>query len=164
MIHFKSESNEHYTPEEVLKKAYAFLGWIDLDPCADPGKRVPAHDHFTQEHDGLSREWYGKIWVNPPYGRELPKWTQKAIEEFEEGRASEILILVPSRTDTKWYHSLSPYTRLFFKGRLKFLNPGNKGNSAPFPSALFYLGDRDEEFLEFFGDSGEISKPLNRPY
>ena len=132
MIHFKSESNEHYTPLEVLSKSHGFLGWIDLDPCADPGKRVLAQSHFTQEHNGLQREWYGKVWMNPPYGRTIGHWIRKAYEESLRGNL--VVCLVPARTDTAWWHDYASKGHIeFIRGRLKF---GGHSNPAPFPSAI----------------------------
>ena len=77
----------------------------------------------------------GRVWCNPPYGREIAKWVQKGFESVQAGAASVCVMLLPARTDTKWFHSYV-YNKAeirFVKGRLKF---GNSKNSAPFPSMV----------------------------
>lgn len=83
--------------------------------------------------------WEGKVYLNPPYGREIGRWTRKFAGEWRVGRMKEGMLLVPARTDTKWWEELLPIRPLFlfFHGRLKF---NEHENSAPFPSALVFLG------------------------
>jgi len=123
-VHFMSQSVDWATPEwlyQELDKEFHF----DFDPCPLYGAQ--------SESDGLSVEWGGATFCNPPYGREIGKWTRKAKEEAMKGKT--IVLLIPSRTDTKWWHEdIMPATEIrFIKGRLKF---GGSKNSAPFPSAL----------------------------
>ena len=77
--------------------------------------------------------------MNPPYGREIPKWVEKAYESAKSGEAT-VVCLLPSRTDTKWWHDhvMKADTIRFIKGRLKF--DGHK-NSAPFPSVIAIFGN-----------------------
>ena len=117
-----SKTNEHYTPTKVVNHVIEFYnGVIDLDPCSNSvdNPNVPAEFHYAVELDGLQLPWAGKVFVNPPYGRELNKWVNKTVYEYESGRAREILLLVPSRTDTQWFTSLNPYPRVYLVGRLK---------------------------------------------
>ena len=72
--------------------------------------------------------------MNPPYGREIGKWMKKAYAESLRGNT--VVCLVPSRTDTKWWHEYATKGKItFIKGRLKFKQNGKSG-SAPFPSAI----------------------------
>ena len=76
--------------------------------------------------------WSGTCWMNPPYGREIIKWMKKAYQESLKG--CTVVCLVPSRTDTIWWHDYAMKGEItFIKGRLKF---GNQSNPAPFPSAV----------------------------
>ena len=96
-----SNSNEHYTPIQIINDVIEFYhGVIDLDPCSNSlvQPNVNAEFHYTAELDGLRLPWAGKVFVNPPYGRELPKWINKAVCEYESQRVREVLLLVPSRT------------------------------------------------------------------
>jgi len=123
-VHFMSQSVDWATPAwlyEELNKEFHF----DFDPC-------PLYGADGQV-DGLSIEWGGANFCNPPYGRVIGKWTSKARQEAEQGKT--VVLLVPSRTDTKWWHEdcMKADEIRFIKGRLKF---GDATNSAPFPSAL----------------------------
>lgn len=162
-----SETNEHYTPKELLERVADFYGGIlDLDPCSNSKEdpNVVSRFQFTVENDGLAQAWFGKVFVNPPYGRSLKAWAAKSVAEYKTGNCKELLFLAPSRTDTAWYGMLSPYIRCNIRGRLKFINEANQGNSAPFPSVLFYLGDRKADFYDSFYPIGEIVEQVDRFY
>ena len=86
---------------------------------------------YSPEEDGLSQEWEGVCWMNPPYGREITKWVKKA----SESNKATVVCLLPARTDTAWFHDYI-YGKAeirFIRGRLKF---GDGKNSAPFPSMI----------------------------
>ena len=86
----------------------------------------------------------GRVWCNPPYGREIAKWVRKGFESVQAGTASVCVMLLPARTDTKWFHNYV-YNKAeirFVKGRLKF---GNSKNSAPFPSMVVVFKQNKEE-------------------
>ncbi|MDQ3562709.1 MAG: hypothetical protein M3436_00740 [Pseudomonadota bacterium] len=154
-VHFSSETPEHYTPKVALDAIISCLGEIDLDPCGNPGEpNVPAHRHYTEADDGLAQDWHGRVFMNPPYGREIGAWVRKLHSEYGEARrVTEAIALVPSRTDTEWFRVLRDYPVCFISGRLTFV-----GNSdpAPFPSAIFYLGDNLRSFTSSFCGLGDI--------
>jgi len=119
---FTSIKDDWRTPKkfyEELDKEFNF----DFDPC-------PTNPTF----DGLSIEWKKRNFVNPPYGREIGKWIKKGYEEWKKGKT--VVFLIPSRTDTRWWHNyIMKSTEIrFIKGRLRF--EGYSGGSAPFPSAV----------------------------
>jgi hypothetical protein len=99
---------------------------------------------FTAEDDGLSLPWFGAVFLNPPYGRELPKWTAKALAEIVHGRARIVIGVLPARPDTRWWHrDIAGHANIsFLRGRLRF---GDGVQSAPFPSALVVWGGTIEE-------------------
>jgi phage N-6-adenine-methyltransferase len=104
---------------------------FELDVCATK-ENSKCKNYFTKEDDGLSNDWTGVCWMNPPYGREIIKWMKKAYESSLNG--ATVVCLVPARTDTKWWHEYAMKGQIeFIRGRLKF---GNQTNSAPFPSAV----------------------------
>ncbi len=82
-----SESFEWYTPGEYVEAARAVLGGIDLDPASSElaNETVRATEFFTEEDDGLSRQWRGRVWLNPPYGRLCPGFVAKLSAEYEGG-------------------------------------------------------------------------------
>lgn len=150
---FTSDTPEWYTPKRVVDAVVAALGAIDLDPCADAGKGIPASAHYTQADDGLSQQWRGRIYMNPPYGREIGAWVDKLAEEFEYGNVAEAIALVPARTDTSWWAHLPAAMVCFVTGRLSF---SGHENPAPFPSAVCYLGPNAERFAEEFISLGLV--------
>lgn len=104
-----------------------------LDPCANRDNHK-CDNWFSKESDGLNKSWQGHtVFMNPPYGREIGKWVEKAYREYQKGVT--VVALLPARTDTRWFHNYI-YGKAeirFIKGRLKF--SGSK-NSAPFPSMI----------------------------
>jgi phage N-6-adenine-methyltransferase len=135
-VHFSSKTAEWYTPRDllaILEKAY---GKFTLDPCATAENAV-CECFFTKEQDGLSQKWFGNVFMNPPYGREIGKWVRKAYEETD-GNCEQVVCLLPARTDTAWFHDYCAKGKIeFLRGRLKF---GGSKNSAPFPSMLVVFG------------------------
>lgn len=120
-VHFSSQRLDWQTPSAVyqkLDKEFEF----NFDPCP------PGHIY-----DGLDIEWGESNFVNPPYGREIGKWLKKGYEESQKGKL--VVFLIPSRTDTRWWHDYVMQAKeiRFIQGRLKF-----KGatNNAPFPSCI----------------------------
>ncbi len=104
-----------------------------LDVCAN-SDNAKCSKYFDKEMNGLEKDWTGNVWCNPPYGREIVNWVKKASEEIEKDYCNKIVMLVPSRTDTNWWHQYVINEKVrFIKGRLKF---GGHSNSAPFPSAV----------------------------
>lgn len=131
-----SKDQTWQTPASLLSLLLQAVGRseFDLDPCSPRADGpVPACTHWTEADDGLSREWYGLVFVNPPYGRALPAWLAKCASQ---GKGNTTVVgLVPSRTDTRWWHDnvVGLGDVLMLKGRLKF---GDTKMSAPFPSAV----------------------------
>jgi phage N-6-adenine-methyltransferase len=130
-VHFSSKTDDWATPQEFFDSVAKEFGPFDLDVCADR-KNAKAPRFYTREDDGLRQPWAGKCWMNPPYGREIGRWMQRAYEAAKQG--ASVACLVPARTDTAWWHDYAAKGVVrFIRGRLKF---GGSKNSAPFPSAL----------------------------
>lgn len=132
---FSSKSTEWETPDDFYK-AIDSVCRFDLDVCAT-ADNAKCGAYIPPESDALSRSWEGSCWMNPPYGKQVSKWVEKA---FNEGRrrGTKVVCLLPSRTDTRWWHDFAAKgRRIYIKGRLKF---GGMKNSAPFPSVLVVFG------------------------
>ena len=130
-VHFSSKTDNWATPQDLFD-AWDAVYNFELDVCASPDN-AKCQTYFTKEQDGLAQDWSNKVcWMNPPYGREIGKWMKKAYESSRQG--ATVVCLVPSRTDTAWWHDYADKGTVFFlRGRLKF---GGSKNSAPFPSAV----------------------------
>ena len=132
-VMFSSKTDLWETPQylfDKLDKKFHFT----IDVCATK-ENAKCKKYYTKEQDGLSQEWEGVCWCNPPYGREIIKWVRKASISAKNG--ATVVMLIPARTDTKWFHEYI-YKKenvkiKFIRGRLKF---GKAQNSAPFPSML----------------------------
>lgn len=143
-VHFSSEKMDWETPQKffnVLNDEYDFT--LDV---ASNGSNAKTEKYFTKEDDGLTKEWKGRVFCNPPYGREIKHWVKKAYDESKKDYNDLIVLLIPSRTDTKYWHDFifnKASKIIFLKGRLKFEVNGESTNSAPFPSAIVvYKGDK----------------------
>lgn len=150
-----SKSKEWYTPRHIIDRVVLLFDGIDLDPCSnsksDPN--VPALEYFTQVDDGLSRPWWGNVYMNPPYGDEIGPWAAYLIQQYEAGTIDAAIALLPARTDTAWFQPLYDHALCFVRGRLKF---SGSDNSAPFPSVVVYLGLDVEAFKRVFSDLGRV--------
>lgn len=139
------------TPRHILSP----LGEFDLDPCSPINRPWDtAKNHFTVEDNGLKKEWFGRVWLNPPYGNQLEFWLHKMALH------SNGIALTFGRTDTKAFHeSIFPfaYSILFIQGRLRFCNP--KGEeykwNAGAPSVLIGYTEDDSDVLSESGISGK---------
>ena len=106
-------TNEWITP----KKYIDLLGGFDLDPCSSKYQKVKyAKINYEIKDDGLSKEWEGITWMNPPYDRTIKDWIEKFFNH------SHGIALIPSRTGTRWFQDFvfKKGCVLFLKGRIKF--------------------------------------------
>jgi phage N-6-adenine-methyltransferase len=128
-----SRSDEWPTDPVFFAKLEQRFGPFDLDPCATV-ETAKCPRYFTKAEDGLRQSWTGRVFANPPYTRgQIAVWLQKAWEASQT-TADLVVCLVPSRTDTAWWHDWAMRGEIeHIRGRLKF---GPCTNSAPFPSSL----------------------------
>ena len=146
-VHFSSATNEWATPQDFYDCCHAEFNFT-LDPCCTH-QNAKCTKHFTEAEDGLAEDWSAdRVWMNPPYGREIGKWMRKAYEESLRGAL--VVCLVPARTDTAWWHDYAAMGEVrFIRGRLKF---GGAVNSAPFPSALVIFKPSGGKRTTLFSD------------
>jgi len=136
-----SPDQEWYTPAWLMERIVAAVGPIDTDPCS-PGKgrsAVKAKLYFTVADDGLAHAWPGNVYMNPPYGRAISAWLEKARFEVAAGNARCVTALIPARTDTSWWHDhvVGWADIVLLRGRITFIDGAA---SAPFASAVLGYG------------------------
>lgn len=148
---YTSKSSLWGTPPEVfrlLNEVYDF----QLDAASNDENSL-CKNHFTLSDDALTKDWsrFRRVWLNPPYGRVIGKWMQKAL--IESVKRCLVACLIPARVDTRWWHDwvLNKAHVTFFKGRLKFIQnvdgSASRSGGAPFPSALvIYAPDLSNRF------------------
>lgn len=136
---FSSKTDKWATPQaffDELNREFAF----DLDVCALPENAKTAR-YYTPDEDGLTQPWEGVVWCNPPYGRQIGRWVERASLAGASG--TTVVMLLPARTDTKWFHEYI-YGKAeirFVRGRLRF---GGAENPAPFPSMVVVFRGEDK--------------------
>jgi site-specific DNA-methyltransferase (adenine-specific) len=153
-----SEKDDWLTPPEVLDQVRRFAP-IHLDPCTTPRNPVGADSWYALENgdDGLAHPWQarGLVYANPPYGRGIGAWVEKAAREAMRG--AEIIALLPARTDSRWFQTWvfqQAAAICWWRGRIKFVGAEN---SAPFPSALVYYGKDVGRYARVMGLVGMVS-------
>lgn len=147
-----SDQNEWLTPPKILRA----LGTFDLDPCAPTNLPWPiATHHFSSS--GLEREWFGRVWCNPPYGPHLSKWLAKMAAHGNG------IALTFARTETRTFqqHVFPQATLLLFiAGRLRFWRPdGTEGDCAAAPSVLIAYDEMNADALRKSGIKGAFVAP-----
>lgn len=155
-VTFNSGNNEWYTPEKYIEMARTVLGEIELDPASSEtaNKTVKANCFYTEQDDGLSRQWRGKVWMNPPYGTDLiGKFTEKFADEYTAGSITEGIVLVNNATETAWFSYLveAAAAVVFPHGRIKYYSPTKESNAPLQGQAFIYFGLNPEKFLDVFG-------------
>ncbi len=132
---FSSLTCEWATPQAVFDELNSEFQF-DMDVCAMPENAKC--ERFFDARDlwsSLAQKWSGMCWMNPPYGRELIHWVAKAHDSAKIDCTATVVCLLPSRTDTAWWHDyvMKADDVRFIRGRLKF---GGAEYNAPFPSAV----------------------------
>ena len=141
---FDGDRNENWaTPRILMSWIKENLGWEPtLDAAATVGN-TKAAVFYNKQQDGLRQNWFGHVWVNPPYGRSISDWVEKAAEQIQRRNVKSIMMLLPARVDTKWFHEIvvpNAWMVYLVKGRISFdlKYTGGESSAAPFPSMLVY--------------------------
>ena len=134
-VFYPSKTDMWATPQDFFDALDAEFHFT-LDACAVK-ENAKCEAYYTPEQDGLDQPWTGRVWCNPPYGRNVGQWVKKAHDTASGG--GFVVMLLPARTDTRWFHDyIYGKTEVrFIKGRLKF---GSCQNAAPFPSMVVIFG------------------------
>lgn len=161
-----SQRQDWQTPSALLARVEA-LAPIALDPFTAPSNPTRAQNYYTAEgSDGFLSPWGwmvpigGQVFSNPEYGDMLLPFAHKVQRERSISPSTRMSILVPARTDTRWWNILADLSQAIclLSGRVRFLDAttGQSGDPAPFPSCLFFLGHPVSEVRRYFGDCGRI--------
>ncbi len=133
---YNGNGREWATPPEVfgpLNEEFRFT----LDPCATP-QNAKCLYYFTEKDDGLSRDWgTERVFMNPPYGREIYAWTRKAREAAAKGAL--VVGLLPASSDLAWWHDdvvAAGAEVRYIRGRVRFLTDGPYRASGFFASVV----------------------------
>lgn len=156
-------TEEWYTPREIIERVRNVLGSITLDPASDPIPQawIRAEHYFTQADDGLSKPWFGCVFLNPPYNGSSAAWAAKLIGEYRAGRIEQAIMLVNSAQGYKWYEDLwTAFPVCCLRERLRFIKPtGEAVGQAKKGQTLVYFGRDIERFGRGFEELGRIIYP-----
>lgn len=170
-----SGSNEWYTPEVYIQAALRVMGSIDLDPasCEKANVIVQADTFFTEAENGILYNWYGNVWLNPPYGIGIDRagkqrsnqaiWSEKMLEQYDdgEGNINQGIMLVNAQTPEKWFAPLWNFPICFTDHRIKFVAADGKSKSQPtHGNAFVYFGYKRLTFADVFSRFGRIIDPI----
>ncbi|WP_419154285.1 DNA N-6-adenine-methyltransferase [Weissella viridescens] len=135
-----SNKQDWETPQRFFDKLNDRFNF-DLDAAAT-SENHKLDNYITPEMNALECEWDGNVFINPPYGKQLKYFVKKAFEEYKRDSDRVIVMLIPARTDTSYWHDyIFENAKIeFLRGRLKFEVNGESKYPAPFPSALVIFG------------------------
>ena len=145
------------TPRWVVEPLLDALDGFDLDPASGAEPITYADETYTVDDNGLARDWFGDVWLNPPYGREHNEsWARKVIRERERERCSTITALVPASTDTNWFQQYYSQADIFtfIDGRVSFHGAGD--TAASFPSVICSFGDFNDVYVRRLDEMGLV--------
>lgn len=154
-------TNDWYTPPELIERARACLGGIDLDPASnDIAQRwIKATTYYTAETP-LQAPWAGRVWLNPPFD-DTPAWVGRLDYAYTRGDVTAAILLVNSAPGYVWWESL--WTRrpvCMLRERVRFVQPdGTRGGQAKKGQTIAYFGQDYRAFIDAFGDIGRILLP-----
>ncbi len=157
-----SGNNEWYTPADYIALAREVMGGIDTDPATSEiaNRTVQASQIFTAEDNGLTKQWSGRVWVNPPYAQPLISEFAEAIaSKYESGEIEQACVLVNNGTETAWFQRMvsAASAVCFPKSRIKFLDPDGNPSGAPLQGqAVIYMGGNVESFADVFCKKGVV--------
>lgn len=152
-VAYNSGNNEWYTPSEYVEVARKAMGSINTDPASSEiaNKTVKADAFYSIEDDGLTKEWKGNVWMNPPYAQPIiQQFCDKLRQEIEHGNTKQACVLVNNATETAWLQGLLDFADAvwFIKGRIKYINvDGEQANSPLQGQCMLYFGENVQQFI-----------------
>lgn len=160
LINQTSGKVEFWTPQPIIEAARETMGGIDLDPasCFEANLRVKADTFFDKSIDGLSREWFGRVWMNHPFGKDQnAKWINKLLAERLAGRITAACCITFASTSEKWFRPLLAWPQCYLYGRTNYFLPdGSRMMGCTKGSVVTYLGPDFYAFQRAFSAMGAV--------
>ena len=161
-VGFSCGENEWYTPAPYIEAAREVMRGIDLDPASSEvaQKVVQAGTYYTMDDDGLSKVWFGNVWMNPPYSKDLiSRFTERMRLSYEDGQIAQSITLVNNATETTWFQQLASVASAFCfrSGRIRFCDATGEPAKSPLQGQCFiYLGASSKRFCTAFASFGLV--------
>ena len=152
---------EWYTPQEYIEAARSVMGSIDLDPASNElaNNIVKADSYFSTDNDGLTQDWNGNVWLNPPYAQpHIADFIHKLVEQHTNGNVRQAILLTHNNTDTRWFLEAAENCSAicFTTGRVKFYAPNGTIAAPASGQAFFYFGPAKAAFKDVFDEVGIV--------
>lgn len=163
-VHVSNNSGETewYTPQEYINAARNAMGSIDIDPASSEiaNKTVRATTYFTIQDNGLSKDWNGNVWMNPPYAQPtVTYFCDLLTAKYLSKEIKQACVLLNNATETKYIQNMlaSCSAICFIEGRVKFIDKSGKAGSAPLQGQIIlYFGINIDKFTDNFKEFGKI--------
>lgn len=161
-------NNEWFTPSYIVDAAREVMGGIDVDPASCElanARHVGADRFYSAEDDGLAHDWFGRVWMNPPYSNGLlRKFVQKLASQIAAGNVTQATVLVNNGTETRWCQELFGMSdgACFIRGRVQFYRPDGTTGPPLQGQVIFYVGDEPMKFLDVFSGLGAVALVTKR--
>jgi ParB family chromosome partitioning protein len=161
-VSYNSGENEWYTPQCYADAARETMGGIDVDPASSElaNQFIKANKYFSVKDNGLTQEWRGNVWMNPPYVQPLvTEFCSLLVNKFRSNEIKQACVLVNNATETSWYQNMMPYCSAicFIKGRVQFYDKNGQNSNSPLQGqTILYFGDNLEKFISNFSGFGTI--------
>lgn len=159
---YTTGDNDWYTPIAVISAARKVMGGIDLDPASSDlaNQTVRASRYFSIQDNGLNKVWSGRIFMNPPYSKDLVgDFVAKLCRHVKNADVSQAVLLTNSSVDTIWFQEALGLASAvcLCAGRIKFKNPKTGQVNSPLTGqAITYFGPNAEEFYWKFAVFGDV--------
>lgn len=158
------KSNEWYTPARYTSAARLVMGGIDLDPasCEQANEIVQATRFYTEEENGLAQVWYGRVWLNPPFGTVYNQqsnqalFTNRLVLEHRARNIEQAVLLTTLKPACSYFKLLWDYPLCFADHHVQFHRPNGEKKDQMFGVCFAYLGPHLEQFMDIFSEFGPV--------
>lgn len=171
------KDNEWFTPAQYVDAARRVMGSIDLDPasCEQANRTVKATRYYTKEDDGLSKEWVGNVWLNPPFGRVNPElkgstrsyqlyFMHRLLRGYLAGEVEQAIALVfGTSACMPWFQPFWQFPICIIKSRIEFDKPDGTKDHFGYGNMAVYLGPHEQAFIQEFQKFGRIARAIDTP-
>ena len=154
---------ERYSPAWIVDGARRVMGGIDVDPasCERANKTIKATKFFSEKTNGLRQHWRGRIFLNPPFGREWKLWAEKLMQEIEAGRTKQAFLIAPGAVlwvlAAPWFRPLLRGSIFLPNERIEYHDPrSDTWQDVCLGSFCVYYGPQQGRFAKVFGSKGAI--------
>ncbi len=174
-----TKNNEWYIPSKYIEAARRVMGSIDLDPasCEMANRTVKATKYYSIEDDGLSKEWAGNVWLNPPYSSTLSSsgmsggkqqgptslFVTKLLDSFKSGTVVQSIVCINADTVRTWFQCFWSFLICFVSYPIQFIRPHKSSEHHFFGTVFVYLGSNEAAFISEFSQFGRIAKAIDTP-